>query len=155
MTAIRVVGGLHAPALAAVHAAAFDAGERWSAAAIASLLAMPGTWALVASGATGMAMVRVAADEAELLTLAVRPDARRQGIAARLVDAGAERAARQGARTLFLEVSTRNAPALALYAQAGFLRTGVRRRYYADGADAVLMALALERRLPPCGSAAS
>ncbi len=149
MTGIRVVDGLHAQALAAVHASAFDAGERWSAAAIASLLAMPGTWALVAAGGTGMAMVRVVADEAELLTLAVRADARRQGVAARLVHAGAERAARQGARTLFLEVSTRNAPALGLYGRAGFVRTGVRRRYYADGADAVLMALALELRTPP------
>ena len=154
MKGINPVEGQAAPMLAAIHATAFDADERWSASAIAELLSMPGTFAL-ASGAhkmgahkkgapTAMAIFRVAADEAEVLTLAVHPDVRRQGAARCLLEAGAAIAARQGAATLFLEVSERNAPALALYLGQGFDRTGLRRRYYADGADALVMARILK-----------
>lgn len=153
MKGVRFTEGRHAPLLAAIHETAFDTDERWSASAITELLAMPGTWALTTTGRTAMAIFRVAADEAEVLTLAVRPEARRQGAARRLLAAGAELAAARGAATLFLEVSARNAPALALYLGQGFGRTGLRRRYYADGADAVTMAMALP--LPASGSAGS
>lgn len=137
------------PALAALHAAAFAGGETWDARAIAGLLGLPGAAGLVGTRGEAMALFRVAADEAELLTLAVHPDCRRRGWGAALVAAVASGAAAAGAASLFLEVSAANAAALSLYEGAGFVRAGRRPRYYADGRDAVLMRRALH---PACGS---
>ena len=121
-------------ALAALHAAAFPA--PWDAAAFAALSAQPGVLALVEDD--GFILIRVVADEAEILTLAVRPEARRRGLGARLVAAAAARAAALGAERLFLEVAQDNAAARGLYARSGFAEVGRRRGYYArPGATAV------------------
>ncbi len=127
--------------LAAIHAAAFPPAEAWSAEAIASLLATPGCFAL--AEADGFVLARVAADEAEILTLAVRPAARRRGLAARLVARAATAAAALGARVLWLEVAEGNAPALGLYRALGFVEAGRRRGYYAGGTDALVLRLSL------------
>ena len=139
MNGVRLVGAAEAHALASVHAAAFGPRERWDAASIATLLATRGTWALATRAHRAMAMFRVAADEAELLTIAVHPDERRLGAGRLLLDAGTAMAVGGGARVLFLEVSTRNVAACALYGAAGFAAVGRRRGYYADGADAAVM----------------
>ncbi len=141
---ITRAGPAHPAALARIHAAAFPADEAWPAAMIAGHLGMPGMFALI-DEAGGMVLARTAADEAEILTLAVAPAARRRGLGRALVDATADAARAHGATRLFLEVSARNAPAQALYAAAGFKRAGLRRRYYADGADALILALDLTR----------
>ena len=142
-------GVIDAEALAALHAAAFDA--PWNAAALAELLAQPGA-ILAAEPGEGFILLRAAADEAEVLTLAVRPEARRRGLGGRLVETGVARAAAMGAERVFLEVADDNAAALALYARHGFREVGRRRRYYArpDGTrrDALLLALNLTGRLP-------
>lgn len=101
-------------------------------------LALPGMFALI-DPRGGMVMARVAADEAEILTLAVHPALRRQGLARALLGAAAVIAAEEGAASLFLEVALRNDGARALYAAAGFVEVGRRRRYYADGDDAMVM----------------
>lgn len=135
-------------ALADLHATAFDA--PWSPTAFADLLAQPGVILEVED--QGFILVRVALDEAEILTLAVRPEARRAGIGARLSQAAAARAAMLGADRLHLEVAEDNAAAQALYARLGFVTVGRRRRYYArpDGssADALLLVLNLAQPLP-------
>jgi ribosomal-protein-alanine N-acetyltransferase len=133
--------------LAAVHALAFD--EPWSAADIAALLAGPSVFALAAPEARspiGFVLVRVAAEEAEILTLATAPAHRRQGVAKLLVTGAAALAFALGARALFLEVADDNAPALALYAREGFSPVGRRPGYYARGADTA-DALVLRRDL--------
>ncbi len=127
-------------AMAAVHAAAFPAGEAWDAAIIAAQLGLPGVFGLVAD-AGGMILARCTADEAEILTLAVDPAARRRGVGRALVTAAAAAAAARGATRLLLEVSAGNAAARALYDGIGFRRVGLRRRYYADGSDALILAL--------------
>ena len=141
--------GADAEALAALHAAAFDA--PWDAAALAALLAQSGAILAVEPG-EGFILLRAVADEAEVLTLAVRPEARRKGLGRRLVEAGAVQAAAWGAERVFLEVADDNAAALALYARCGFREVGRRRGYYArpDGTrrDALLLALNLTGRLP-------
>jgi len=80
-----------APAMAGTHAESFEDG--WSAADIAALLASPGAFAFLvrdeADAVRAFALARAAVDEAELLTLAVAPDARRRGLGAALVEAGA------------------------------------------------------------------
>jgi [ribosomal protein S18]-alanine N-acetyltransferase len=98
----------------------------------------------------GFALGRVAANEAEVLTLAVRPAARRAGAGQALMRALMAQAARRGAGAMFLEVAAGNAAARALYAGLGAAEVGRRRRYYPDGADALVLRLALS----PCGAAA-
>ena len=48
-----------------------------------------------------------------------------------------------GARRMFLEVDAGNEPAIRLYRKGGFIDAGLRKGYYRDGADAVVMALDL------------
>ncbi len=135
---IVAAGPAHAAVLAAIHGAAFPPAERWDAGAIAALLATPGCFALLAE-AGGMAMLRLAGDEAEVLTLAVLPEAQGRGLGGALLAAGLSEAARQGAAAVLLEVAPGNAAARALYARAGFREVGRRRGYYPDGGDALVM----------------
>jgi ribosomal-protein-alanine N-acetyltransferase len=137
-----VAGTAHAAAMAAIQAQAMPDGEAWGEAAIAAQLTLPGTFGLV-DPQGGMVLARVAADEAEILTLAVAPPARRQGRAAALLAAAEARAADAGARTMYLEVAEPNAPARALYARAGYGLAGRRRAYYRDGSDALLLSKGL------------
>lgn len=134
--------------LAAIHAEAFDA--PWDVRAFETLLGQAGVFA-IAEG-DGFILVRVVVDEAEILTLAVRPSARGRGIGARLVGQGATTAAVRGAARLFLEVAPDNEAARALYAGAGFAEAGRRNAYYArpDGSrqDGLILALNLGDRLP-------
>ena len=138
--------------LAAIHAEAFDRpGETpWNAAAFADLLTQAGVFAVEAPD--GFILMRVVADEAEILTLAVRPVARRGGQGGRLVGEGVLAAAARGAARVFLEVAEDNVAARALYGRAGFVEAGRRPGYYAaaDGGrrDALLLALNLAEALP-------
>jgi ribosomal-protein-alanine N-acetyltransferase len=87
----------------------------------------------------GFAMGRVAAGEAEVLTLAVRPAARRTGAGRALMGALAAEAAGRGAAALVLEVAEGNQAARGLYAGLGAVEVGRRRRYYPDGSDALVL----------------
>ena len=130
----------HAEALAAIHKAAFFDGESWSAHDIARQLLLPGAFGFLAE-AGGMVLARVAADEAEILTICVLPEARRRGLGRALLLATHEEAVRRGARMLFLEVADHNDPAHRLYTALGFAEIGRRKDYYPDGSDAVVMRL--------------
>lgn len=92
-------------------------------------------------------MGQAIAGEAELLTIAVDPAARRQGQGGYLLQAFIERARLLGSERAFLEVAADNAPAIHLYTRAGFDQTGRRKGYYhrPDGTreDALVMALML------------
>jgi ribosomal-protein-alanine N-acetyltransferase len=142
---IRPAAPNDAAALAALHARCF--GQPWPAAAIATLLRDPAgvAWlALAGSEPAGFALARIAADEAEILTIAVAPDHRRRGLATRLLAETIAAISARGAAKLFLEVSESAAPARALYAALGCRETGRRPRYYEDGADALLLRLDLD-----------
>jgi tRNA threonylcarbamoyl adenosine modification protein YeaZ/ribosomal-protein-alanine acetyltransferase len=143
---LEVLGTAWLDLAAALHATAFEV--PWDASSIAASLADPTAFGWVAiEGAqpVGLVLARVPADEAEILTVAVRPEARRRGIARQLIETALEEARRRGARAMFLEVAEGNVAARALYARLGFAEQGVRPRYYADGQDARL----LKRRLDP------
>ncbi len=128
----------HGALLAEMHGACFEAGDRWSVDSFTAQLSFAGVYGLIAPDA-GMILARVAADEAEILTLGVMPETRRQGIARRLL-AGAEILTREaGAITMFLEVSHHNPAAIALYHSAGYAQVGRRKRYYHDGSDALVL----------------
>ena len=134
--------------MAALHAAAFPA--PWDAPAFEALLNQPGV--LVFEQAEGFILIRLVADEAEILTLAVHPAARRRGLGARLVHLAVSTAADLGATRLFLEVADDNTAARGLYDRTGFAEAGRRPAYYArpDGSrrDALIMALTLPVTLP-------
>jgi ribosomal-protein-alanine N-acetyltransferase len=125
----------------------------WSESAFAETL--PRAIALVveddAQVVTGFVMVTVAADECEVLGLAVMPDRRRAGIGRTLLEEALSRAAQRGARRCHLEVRASNRAARSLYAKCGFAMDGRRRDYYRDrtGAreDALLLSLELDGAL--------
>ncbi len=132
-------------AMAALHHASFTLPRPWSAAEFARLSDSPAVF--VASESFGFAMGRIAADEVELLTLAVAPAARRQGVGARLLATLLEKARTRGASRVFLEVAADNTAAVGLYLQAGFSVCGRRHGYYPrpDGppTDALVMVRSL------------
>jgi len=137
---IEPAGPAHAGLLAALHAEAFATG--WSEDALRALLVQPHVAACLAVRAgrpAGFILMRTAVAEAEVLTLAVTPDARRRGVGRALLEAGERAAAACGARRFLLEVSAQNQAAVALYEAGGWRVIGVRAQYYADGADAWLM----------------
>lgn len=91
----------------------------------------------------GYALGRVVADEAELTKIAVLCDFRRQGIAEELLSELLAEMKERGAAACFLEVKSRNLPAISLYKRFGFNEVGLRKNYYHDD-DAVLMRKNLE-----------
>ncbi|WP_428699188.1 ribosomal protein S18-alanine N-acetyltransferase [Stappia sp.] len=127
------------PALAELHERSFPSG--WSADDLAALARQPGVTILQARRSSaygsraimGFLILRVAADEAEVLTIAVDPRQRRRGIGEQLLRAGLSRLYADRVACLFLEVDAGNAGALALYRKLGFRKVGERRGYYRDG----------------------
>jgi len=144
---ISVAGPMQADLLAGVHSAAFPPGECWSAAVIALQLGAPGGFGFVHQWG-GMVLGRVVSDEAEILTLAVVPSVRRTGIGMALLRAAISFAGQQEAIAMFLEVAVTNSSARGLYGHAGFIEVGRRPRYYADGADALVLRRDLSRLTP-------
>lgn len=133
-------------ALAAIHGASFSNPRPWGAAEISSILSGSGAFLLTEPG--GFLIGRAIADEAELLTLAVAPACRRQGMAARLLKAFLTESARRGAASVFLEVAASNAAARALYAKEGFTEAGRRRGYYRDSPGEAIDAVVMRREIP-------
>jgi ribosomal-protein-alanine N-acetyltransferase len=86
----------------------------------------------------GFIVWRAVADEAELITIGVAPDARRTGIGAAMIGIMEGELKKSGVKSVFLEVAENNAPARKLYEQNGYAQIGVRPKYY-DGVDAIMM----------------
>lgn len=131
--------------MAALHAVSFTTPRPWSAAEFAAILEDPLCFALVESD--GFLFGRAVAGEAEILTLAVDPLARRRGVGGKLVQGFLAEALRCDAATAFLEVSEQNHAAISLYLRAGFAQVGRRKAYYktpdARPIDALILARAL------------
>jgi ribosomal-protein-alanine N-acetyltransferase len=142
---IRPAAAADLPRLAEIEVVAFA--DPWSPALLAAELTEPGGVMLVASGEgggggarpVGYACFRLGGGEAELLRVAVEPPARGRGIARRLIAAGLERLHAAGVTSCFLEVRPGNASALAVYRALGFEPCGLRRAYYRDGTDAMVL----------------
>jgi len=117
-----------APAIAALHKASFAKG--WSADDIAKMLKAKDAFAVIDSAKTGMIICKIAADEAEIYTICVHPDARGKGLGSALLAEALDIAGKKGAKAMFLEVDTTNTAALNLYKKAGFAEVGIRKAYY-------------------------
>lgn len=130
--------------MSALHRAAFDTARAWSTAEFTTLLENPYTTALTRPN--GFALVRTLAGESELLTLAVDPGHRRQGIARALMQDWLNQIT-PDAQTAFLEVAADNLAARALYATFDFTLSATRKGYYARANAQALDALVLHRDL--------
>ena len=135
-----------------VMTSAFDPGfgEGWTRSQCAGILTLSGVVLMLARDeqgeVQGFSLLRTVADEAELLLLAVAPNAQRRGVGGSLLDHFISHGRDKGVRRLHLEVRDGN-PAIAMYRAAGFEPVGRRRKYYhaADGRnfDALTFARAI------------
>jgi [ribosomal protein S18]-alanine N-acetyltransferase len=136
-----------APKLAQLHGASFHRG--WGEGEFEQMLAERNTLVhRLRQGrkTIGFAVSRMAADEAEILSIAVEPKHRGRGLSRNLLLTHLGHLAGRGVRTVFLEVEENNQPACRLYNRAGFAVTGRRERYYRqDGQQ--LNALIMRRDL--------
>jgi ribosomal-protein-alanine N-acetyltransferase len=120
--------------ISALHGACFSRG--WSVEELRTLLQQPNTNAALAESSErpgsiiGMVIMRVAGGEAEILVLATDPCHERRGIAQSLLSHACRNATYLGAFTLFLEVSSENIAARALYEKCKFEEIGRRQNYY-------------------------
>ena len=129
-----------------IHALSFD--DAWTGAMIRRILTMPGTFGIVARNSrrwavAGFALVRVAADECEVLSLAVAPEIRGAGLGGLLFDGASDQAVAAGAVQLFLEVAEDNDVARNLYTSRGLVPVGRRPGYYLrrDGTSAAAVTM--------------
>lgn len=95
----------------------------------------------------GLVIVQCAADEAEILSIAVVPSAQRQGLGQSLLNAAHAFARTAGAEELFLEVAKDNLAALHLYTGSDYRQAGVRRGYYARPGRPRVDAMLMRRKL--------
>jgi ribosomal-protein-alanine N-acetyltransferase len=145
-------GAEDAAMLAALHAPVFS--DAWPEEAFRSLLPREGVVVLLgeraaARSAEGFILIRVVANEAEVLTFCVAEAARRSGLGGALLTAAYETSRAAGADEMFLEVGERNDAALSLYRRDGFMVVGRRSAYYHHGdqsADALVMRKILNQR---------
>jgi ribosomal-protein-alanine N-acetyltransferase len=135
---------------AALHAACFD--SPWSETALAEILAMPGSFGVLAhigDQPVGLVIALAVGTEAEILTLGVLPEFRRRGLAGQVLTSVADCLRAAGCRRLLLEVAEDNAAARALYGKLGFTQIGRRPSYYrrsAGTAAAIVLGRALDRQ---------
>lgn len=127
--------------LMAVMEAAFEPHwrEAWTRRQVADSLSLPNCYMILAGtdgqaltneeDAAGFVLARHAPGEDELLLIAVRPDARGQGVARELMRRFEEQATANGAEQVFLEMRANN-PAESLYRAAGYSQIGLRKAYY-------------------------
>ena len=148
---IRPLRSDRAEDCARLHAAAFA--HPWTAEEVARLIGDAATLSAAAldpvSGILrGFVLARLAADEAEILTVAVDAGWRRKGVGRALVSESLRRAANAGARAVFLEVDEDNRAAVALYRRLGFTKVGERPGYYRrkDGSRALALVMRRDPR---------
>lgn len=139
------------PKIAEIHAASFKHG--WDDEELARMKAHKGTSILVARraspfgtrGPLGVLILRTAADEAEVITIAVHPRQRGRGIGKKLMEAGLFRLYGERCKSLFLEVDSANSPAILLYKSLGFKEVGQRKGYYsASGGDGTALVMRVD-----------
>jgi len=129
---IRPATAADVDALAALEADLFGA-DAWSRASVGAEVAAGRVLVADDEGIAGYVVTLATGDVLDLMRIAVRPDRRRHGLAHALLEAA------WTDRRMLLEVSERNAGAIAFYAAEGFTEIARRDRYYRDGSAAVVM----------------
>jgi ribosomal-protein-alanine N-acetyltransferase len=146
---IERAGPGDAPALAAIAAEALP--EPWSEAGFAEEITLPEARVWLARGSKGHALGYLVAhrvlDELQILSLAVASGQRRRGTGRALLERAL--ASEPSLRVVHLEVRSNDAAAQAFYDRVGFRPVGLRRGFYPDAADAVLLARTVATRDAP------
>jgi [ribosomal protein S18]-alanine N-acetyltransferase len=147
---IRLAQSKDTPAICDIHTASFD--RPWGLSEFERMLSEETSLAHVAgeerSGKLGaFVLSRIAVDEAEILSIAVRPDRRGEGHSARILVAHHDVLALNGVKTVFLEVETGNGPALALYHRQGYTEVARRDAYYKRSDGTAATALVMRKTL--------
>jgi len=135
-------------ALAQLHGASFHRG--WGEAEFDAMLREPNTLLhrlRRGSKVIGFAVSRMAADEAEILSIAVAAKERGRGLSHGLLATHLGHLAGRGIRSVFLEVEENNQPARRLYEKAGFAVVGRRERYYREAGGEERNAMVMRRDL--------
>lgn len=137
-----------APAFAEIHRASFHRG--WDEGEFERMLTERNTLIhrlRMGRKIIGFSVSRMAADEAEILSIAVAEAHRGRGLSNGLLLTHLGHLAGRGVRTVFLEVEENNQPARRLYERAGFAVVGRRERYYQQSGGEPLNALLMRRDL--------
>jgi len=137
-----------APGLAELHGASFHRG--WGEAEFETMLSERNTLVhrlRMGRKTIGFAVSRMAADEAEILSIAVAASHRGRGLSRDLLLTHLGHLAGRGVSKVFLEVEENNQPARRLYERAGFTVSGRRERYYQQPGGEQLNALLMRRDL--------
>ncbi len=137
------------PAVAEIERLCFA--EPWSEHALELYLGN-GAFAMAALAESGTAVgyggILLAPDEGQILNLAVRPEARRQGAGSAILSALLDEARKRELESVSLEVRVSNQAAIALYKRFGFAVAGTRKRFYRRPAeDALVMVCKLPAAL--------
>ena len=150
--AVEALAEEDARLLPAIHGE--DFARPWSGQEFVSLIAQEPVFGFAAwqvgrraAGPAGFVLARLAAGEAEILTIAVRRAMRRLGLGRELMEAVLRELHAQRAEVLFLEVDETNAPAIALYRKLGFREVARRPAYYDRTDEAKTAALVMRRDL--------
>lgn len=126
MSVFENITPIYAQALAEIHRKCFEV--YWDEKAFLDLILLPTSVGLVCD--KGFILCSKVLDEAEILTVCVLPDSRRQGIASSLLSQMADELKKQGIKNLFLDVDEQNKSAISLYEKNGFLFVSRRKGYY-------------------------
>lgn len=133
---------LDAPGIAQLEDEIFPDG--WSQRDVADVICTDGAMCFVATdegGVVAYILGRMIPPEGEIYRIAVRPDRRGRGIGYRLLDYGVKTSRGRGLESLFLEVRSRNIPAIRLYTSYGFRKIGIRKGYYKNPTDDAIVML--------------
>lgn len=118
----------------------------WDSKAIESLIVDPNKKCLVADlhgEVVGYVGAETVLDECNIGNIVTHKDYRGRGFASVMMENLLSVLKDMGINKIFLEVEHDNGPAIALYEKFGFVRYGLRRDYYGQGKDAILMSLDL------------
>jgi ribosomal-protein-alanine N-acetyltransferase len=148
LLAIRSVGEAEAEILTDIHAQCFP--RYLNRQAFTDFFSVKNTFALlVENGQKPVAMIvyRVALEYADIITIGVLPENRRQGIARMLLEKILADCRQMGVQKIFLEVEEGNSAGLSLYEQSGFKHISRRKLYYRQLDGSLTDALVMEKRL--------
>lgn len=133
------LGASFAGELHHLHALCFTEDEVWTEGAFQTAMEEASHWGVVQlsseKAVLGLCLMRTIADACELLTIAVHPEQRGNGLAADMISNVTEKAAETGLIAIHLEVASDNPGAIRLYESSGFQRVGQRPKYYRRTGD--------------------